>query len=201
MEDFREQVKKSFNKCKTDIETLKDENYLFKNKLKEAQDENSELKSEINSLKSELSELKGELKGMKIAIDYIKDFKEPNQNTTQEEKTQSNIDEIQSNIPATTNKTPKSDNRAQKDPYEALLAFKAKTNKREMLKQKLISMISETGMYLSELKFLFVEHYRYCSKATFYNYLKELELERNIKIERNSGKNIVYAYNLMQKEI
>ena len=44
-------------------------------------------------------------------------------------------------------------------------------------------MIGESGMNLSELKFMFVEHFKYCSKATFYNYLKELELERGVILQ------------------
>ena len=78
------------------------------------------------------------------------------------------------------------------DPYEDLLKFKAKINKRDILKQKLISMIQEQGMFLAELKFLFVDHYKYCSKATFYNYLKELELEKIVEIKRERNKNYIY---------
>ncbi len=61
-----------------------------------------------------------------------------------------------------------------------------------MLKQKLVSMVSEVGINLSELKFLFVNHYKYCSKATFYNYLKEIELEKLVVIRRENTKNFVY---------
>ena len=86
------------------------------------------------------------------------------------------------------------------DPYEALLAFKAKKNKRDMLKQKMVHMVGENGMNLSELKFMLVDHFRYCSKATFYNYLKELEIEKMIKIMRENSHNIVYLEGL-QREI
>jgi len=86
------------------------------------------------------------------------------------------------------------------DTYDALLAFKAKANKRELLKQKIMSMIGENGINLSELKFMFVEHFKYCSKASFYNYLKELEIERIVKVERENSKNFIYLMNL-RKEI
>jgi septal ring factor EnvC (AmiA/AmiB activator) len=178
MEDFKSQVKKGFQNCRTDINTLKVENDILKEK--------------INSQEKELSELKAEIKGIQIALDYIKEF---NKNITQApiQKPQNIVEPSPVEIPKVKIET--------KDPYEALLAFKAKSNKRELLKQKLTSMISENGMNLSELKFLFVEHYKYCSKATFYNYLKELELERIIQINRENSKNFVYLANMINKEI
>jgi chromosome segregation ATPase len=218
MDDIRDIIKKGFAKCKLDIETLKDENSQLKNHFNKINDENSQLKTKIDNLNNNMSELKGELNGLKIAIDYIKNFQSNinnndnnkisnTQNDIQQEKNNStnnsnnNTNTTETTQINSTNKTKKNSINHIKDPYEALLAFKAKANKREILKQKLITMISENGMYLSELKFLFVDHYRYCSKATFYNYLKELELEQNIKIERMSGKNIVYPVNLLNKQI
>ncbi|MFW6285562.1 MAG: hypothetical protein ACOC16_00150 [Nanoarchaeota archaeon] len=220
MDDIRDIIKKGFAKCKLDIETLKDENFQLKNNLYKINEENSQLRNKIDNLNYNISELKGELNGLKIAIDYIKDFQSNKHNIPQTNKNEN----ISTNTPKQTqhevitnsnnvsnenenmqtnlsNKNKKTQSSHIKDPYEALLAFKAKANKREILKQKLTTMISENGMYLSELKFLFVDHYRYCSKATFYNYLKELELEQNIKIERMSGKNVVYPITLLNRQI
>ncbi|MFP4402260.1 MAG: hypothetical protein ACLFPL_03420 [Candidatus Nanoarchaeia archaeon] len=87
-----------------------------------------------------------------------------------------------------------------KDPYEALLEFKAKINKKEVIKQKLLSTIPNEGMILSELRFLFVEHFEYCSKATFYNYLKELEYSKQIRTEREYSKNFVYLQGSVQTQ-
>lgn len=77
------------------------------------------------------------------------------------------------------------------NPHEALKEFKYKSNKKEILKEKIIEMIGERGMFLNELKFMFVDCYKYTSKATFYNYLKEIELEKSIRIERVNNKNMV----------
>jgi len=169
--DFEEKVKLSFSACKNDISSLKSEN---------------------KQLTEEIFELKSETKGLKIAIEMIKDIAIINK-----EKPQiiSNPIQIKEEIEIPMKKESK-----KKDSYEALLEFKAKSNKRELLKQKILSMIGEGGINLSELKFMFVEHFKYTSKATFYNYLKELELERQLKIERENSKNYVFLYSI-KKEI
>jgi len=175
MDEFKDSVKRGFTACRTDIDTLKLENQMLKEHLKNLETSNSNLSAE--------------LKGIKIALDYIKEFKE----------TQT-VQQVQPQVAPQQIAAPLTQTKAQ-DPYEALLAFKAKANKREMLKQKLISMISENGMHLSELKFMFVEHFRYCSKATFYNYLKELEAEQTIKQKREQSKTFVYLTESLLNEI
>lgn len=180
MLDFKEQVKKGFTACKEDIEFLKSENNF--------------LKDEITKLNNTISELRGEIKGIGVALEYIKDFKKQNEiKKVNEIKQEVEI----SQQPSISKKI--SQNQNNQDPYEALLAFKAKANKRDVLKQKIVSMIGEGGISLSELKFMFVEYFKYCSKATFYNYLKELEIEKIIKIERENSKNIVMKNSVSQE--
>lgn len=241
MDAFKDSVKKSFTACRNDIEDLKAENQILKEKLNSIEKLNE-------SYQTDIIELKSEIKGLHIALDYIKEYSENLQknmnnlvseqsklNASHEQIMQSQASVLQNQtqqpvVPNTINfssqvplnsqpisnhyqqqepmQYPQSHGRVPAhheipkslDPYEALLAFKAKSNKREVLKQKILSMISESGMNLSELKFMFVEHFRYCSKATFYNYLKELELERSIRIERENSKNYVYLTS-MRKEI
>ncbi|MDA3855124.1 MAG: hypothetical protein PF569_02610 [Candidatus Woesearchaeota archaeon] len=180
MDEFKDQVKRGFQNCRLDIEDVREEN--------------SELKNNIGKLNSEISELKAELKGVSIALNFIKEFKAKQEvipQIVEEPKIEIKEEIIPKQIKEVVAKT---------DPYEALLAFKAKANKREVLKQKMTSFVTQSGINLSELKFLFVDHYKYCSKATFYNYLKELELERHIKIERENSKNFVFLYNHNQLE-
>jgi len=144
------------------------------------------IKSENSQLKDEVLDLKSEIKGLKIAIDLIKDLvSNQSQNSTPV------LERIETVAPK---------KEIEKDSYDALLEFKARSNKRDLLKQKILSMVGESGLSLSELKFMFVEHFKYTSKATFYNYLKELELERHIKIERENSKNHVFRYEI-KKEI
>ena len=185
-------------------------------------EENYSLKSDLRKVNEDNIEMKAEIKGMNIALNYIKEFNEKqslaSSNLASENNVQTSSEkminiqnhssqaqedqryqgqenyssqEVNPIIVSNPVSIPK-EKKVIKDPYEALLAFKAKANKREMLKQKMTSMVSDSGMNLSELKFMFVEHYKYCSKATFYNYLKELEIEKIIKIERENTKNIVY---------
>jgi septal ring factor EnvC (AmiA/AmiB activator) len=190
MEEFRESVKRGFTACKSDIETLNQENTVLKDKIDKLEDNNSELKTEIKDIKNELKAISSILKEIKLS-----NTNQNNEQIQQPVQTPQPIKEVvrQPNPVKPTNVK-------SEDPYEALLAFKAKANKREMLKSKIVSMVNDNGVNLSELKFMFVEHYRYCSKATFYNYLKELELERIIKIERENSKNFVYLYT-MKKEV
>ncbi len=240
MEDFKEQVKKSFNACKTDIADLKSENEQLKDKLFLINKENKKLKENYDSVNTELAELKAEIKGLNIAINFIKEFSQSQLNVQKDNhKTQTSVSskireeikleakpslsemyaaettefsdykqeyehEIQHNHNSRNDikyDELRIDKKKQQreyykapsqDPYEALLAFKAKANKREILKQKLITMIGDTGINLSELKFMFVRHFKYCSNATFYNYLKELEMENTVIIKREKTKNYIY---------
>lgn len=201
MEEFKEQVRKSFSACKGDISDIKLENLNLKQKISNIEEENFELKNKLNETNNSLIEMKAELKGMTLALDYIKKFAENSQisqpQVVQTPKIQTGLQVEPEHIAQKT--IAQQQIQKTKDPYEALLAFKAKANKRDVLKQKMLSMINEDGMNLSELKFMFVEHFKYCSKATFYNYLKELEFEKLIKIEREHSKNFIYL-NRMRNE-
>ena len=185
MEDFKESVRKGFIACKSDIEKINNENISLKSKILALESQNKELQNKLN-------ELSVQINATKIALDYIKAFTE-NQNQA---NTQMQTEPIKQTQTRRINSQQTILRNKPQDSYEALLEFKAKTNKREILKQKLLSMIGENKMSLSELKFMFVEHFRYSSKATFYNYLKELELEKTVKIERENGKNKIYLPNI-----
>ena len=199
MDDFREQVREGFKACKADIENFKVENSVLRDRFFLVEQENKSLKEENKKIYLEISDLKAEIRGLAIALDYIKDFSQkqmisPNFSALNDMKKEFSLgSEIQ--IPVK-----QKQNLPKMDTYDALLAFKAKANKRELLKQKIMSMIGENGINLSELKFMFVEHFKYCSKASFYNYLKELEIERIVKVERENSKNFIYLMNL-RKEI
>lgn len=199
MDDFREQVRLGFKACKADIENLKAENSVLRDRFFLVEQENKSLKEENKKIYLEISDLKAEIRGLAIALDYIKEF---NQKQIANSKIKS-IDEIKNELSFTKEveiPLKQKPNLPKMDTYDALLAFKAKANKRELLKQKIMSMIGENGINLSELKFMFVEHFKYCSKASFYNYLKELEIERVVKIERENSKNFIYLMNL-RKEV
>lgn len=202
MDDFKDQVKVAFQKCRSDIEDLNRSNSKVEKEFNNLKEENLELKQLIKDLNAQVSELKGELKGFSVALDLIKSMGVQNL-ASQSVQTNSNSESlVQQSIPVEISvpaPVKKSKPVEYKDPYEALLAFKAKANKRDILKQRMVQVLEENmGITLSELKFLFVDHYRYCSKASFYNYLKEAELEKIIKVDRVDGKNKVY---LLRPEI
>lgn len=187
MEDFKQQVKKGFQACKSDIEEVKEENNALRQDISELKGINKQLQEQISSLTSEI-------KGLHIALEHIKDMslKVATSPVPQQQIVQPVVQEQ----PV----APKKTKQKIEDPYEALLAFKAKSNKKDLLKRKMLSMVGD-GMNLSELKFMFVEHFRYSSKATFYNYLKELELESSVVVKREQSKNIVYLTNSLKNQI
>lgn len=180
MDNFKAQVKKSFSVCKNDIESLKVEN--------------GELRSKLSDQTNQIEDLKTKLKGLMYAIEILKgsdlsgvvsgkDFKD--------DVVSSNLRENQSFVQTNDDLGLQGSSRRE-DPYEELLKFKARINKKDMLKNKLIAMINEHGSLLSEVKFLFVKQQNYCSNATFYNYLKELELEKKIVIRRERNRNYIF---------
>lgn len=209
MEEFKESTRRAFKQCRTDIDSLKIENQILKEKL-------DSLSSTNSNLQNTITDLNAEIKGIKIALDYIKSFNENSNSQLTPQQTTQNIQQIQpqkqipqqmqQQLPQPVQQNYQSipDNHIPQvpaDPYEALLAFKAKSNKREVLKQKLVSMIGDNGMNLSELKFMFVDHQRFVSKATFYNYLKELEANGTITQERVNGKAHVFVSQIITDEL
>lgn len=194
---FKEQVKKSFSACKEDIAELKTNNLHFKQVIEQLHSQNEYKDSIIQTLQSQISTMQQTQTNLLQEIQMIREefssIKQTNQTqklNQVEEKTNTTVKNPSSRQAQSLNSTP--EKVVKKDPYEALLEFKAKTNKRELVKQKILTTVPNEGMILSELRFLFVDHFNYCSKATFYNYLKELEFSKQIRIERENSKNIVY---------
>lgn len=216
---FKEQIKKSFSACRDDIEELKTSNSNLKQIIEQLNTNDEHKNSIIQNLQSQISTMQQtqtsllqEIQSMREEFSTLKNqplnqsLNQPpseslSQHTTSNYSNKDESDTNNQNYENNTNKQVKKE--PKKDPYEALLEFKAKTNKRELVKQKILTTVPNDGMILSELRFLFVEHFNYCSKATFYNYLKELEYSKQIRIEREHSKNIVYLQgisNMSSKE-
>lgn len=62
------------------------------------------------------------------------------------------------------------------------------TNRREIIKQKIINELRKQELSAKDLKTLFVDEYEYCSKATFYRYLESLREEERIDSIKINGK-------------
>jgi hypothetical protein len=189
LNSFKEQVKDGFSKCLTDISLLKEENDELKELISKILNENSILKEKLEINNKEIFELKSQVKGFEIALNLLKDFMSNSSNI--QNKVDENV-EISKNKEILKINNKKENILTEKDPYEALLAFKAKTNKKSLLKKKILSLITDNGIAQNELKFMFVDHYKYCSKATFYNYLKELEIENKVELRRVNSKNMIF---------
>ena len=69
-------------------------------------------------------------------------------------------------------------------------------HKKEIIKQEILLQISTTNIALKELKREFVDRRKYCSKASFYRYVKELKIEQKIgKIVINSEEFVYLSIN------
>lgn len=203
---FKEQVKKSFSSCKKDIESMQElissQSELIQTVILDSKNKENQigmLAQQLTESQNLTKDLLNELKEMKSDLQDFKKEQIQNSIITSNEESISLYEESVSNtsipkqqIQQVEVPVVKSEPKPVKDPYEALLEFKAKLNKRDILKQKLMGIVPQEGMVLSELRFLFVEHFKYCSKATFYNYLKELELSKQVRIERENTKNMIY---------
>jgi len=74
---------------------------------------------------------------------------------------------------------------------EAEFLKKFKKNKREIIKSKILSLIQNKKLSTNELKEIIVNQLAYCSKASFYRYLEELQHEKKVGRAITYGKEIL----------
>ena len=204
VEQFKEQVKKGFVSCREDITELQKQNSLQRDLLQS-------LIKQINSKDELIDKLNEKIKNFEktqeLILEKINFISLNKSKITEKQEIDDNLyDELYPNKKLNPNLrlneshkniSTNNSNKYSKDPYEALLEFKAKANKKEVIKQKILTTIPNEGINSSELCFLFVEHFKYCSKATFYNYLKELEFSNQIRTQRENSKNMIYIQGTM----
>jgi hypothetical protein len=68
-----------------------------------------------------------------------------------------------------------------KDTLKSEFIRKFKKNKKEIIKQKIIEIIKIKPMSIADLKYNIVDQLKYCSKASFYRYIEELNNLLEIK--------------------
>jgi len=77
-------------------------------------------------------------------------------------------------------------NREDKLKREMLRKFEK--NKKEIIKNKIKELLHNKSLKLSELKYIIVEQYGYCSKASFYRYYNELKEQGLVLEVKKEGK-------------
>ncbi len=70
-------------------------------------------------------------------------------------------------------------------------------NKKHIIKQKIIGVISKNKVTTKQLKEIIVDKHRYCSKATYYRYVHELKAENLLESIIVNQKEYLYG---IQKE-
>lgn len=73
----------------------------------------------------------------------------------------------------------KSEMSSRKDPIKTEFVKKIQRNKKSIIKQKILDLISFKQLTVPELKEIIVDQNEYCSKASFYRYYEELK-NRNL---------------------
>ena len=75
-----------------------------------------------------------------------------------------------------------SKNQPQKNKLKTEMLNKIKRNKKTIIKNKILELIETERYSIPEIKEIIVNRDDYCSKATFYRYIKELNNIEEIKI-------------------
>ncbi|MFP4118841.1 MAG: hypothetical protein ACLFTH_02190 [Candidatus Woesearchaeota archaeon] len=73
-------------------------------------------------------------------------------------------------------------------------------NRKSIVKEKILSQAGSSRCTPHELKKIFVDSHKYCSKATFYRYLTELEEEEKINYISINNKKYIYPLSTTAKE-
>jgi len=68
-----------------------------------------------------------------------------------------------------------------KDPLRSELIRKFTKNKKSLIKQKIIEYLKTKPTLISDLKYYIVDQLNYCSKASFYRYMQEMNNQLEIK--------------------
>lgn len=65
---------------------------------------------------------------------------------------------------------------------------KFKKNKKDIIKARILDLIKRDKFSRSELKSIVVDQFKYCSKASFYRYLREMERSGQVSLVNSNKK-------------
>jgi cell division protein FtsB len=123
----------------------------------------------IEYLMEENKELKTELKSMREDLSLIKNTHTLSSNNM------SNINKINTNNPT----------KPKKDRLKEEIIRKFNRKKKDFIKNKILEIITTRSLILPELKEIVVDDFAYCSKATFYRYIKDINKEGILEIQND----------------
>ncbi len=165
-------LKKTFSKIKQDIT-------LNSDKLESNSKNINKLNTEISTLSKELKQIKSLLKTMNSSLKKISSqSKTPTinqQQPIQQPIQQSMQKQIQQPMQQQIQRPIQHSNRG----LQTEIMRRLKRNKKPVIKQKILNVISSGQYTLPEIKDIIVDENNYCSKASFYRYFEELK-KRNL---------------------
>ena len=89
------------------------------------------------------------------------------------------------------NQSQKKSQRDPETPFASRMIKKLERNKKDIIKQRIIEMVTQAPMLLPELKEILVDEKQYCSKASFYRYIEDLLHRGIIAFDQKGESNIV----------
>ena len=89
------------------------------------------------------------------------------------------------------NQSQKKSQRDPETPFASRMIKKLERNKKDIIKQPIIEMVTQAPILLPELKEILVDEKQYCSKASFYRYIEDLLARGIIAFDQKGESNMV----------
>jgi len=153
LETFKEIVKQSFLKVKNDMQEIK-------LKIEELAQDSLHLKQRVSEFETELEEQKR--------------YQESNSSIVSPPETEGSQYLRLNQSPQETEGSQRLRQHEDLRPFEQEFLKQLNKNKKQVIQNHIMSMLQERSMSPWELKEIIVDRSKYCSKASFYRYLKEL---------------------------
>lgn len=200
-------IKNSFKEAKNEvlelqsqIKTLEEEIHRLQNALIDFHEkaQNKAINEEKDESQSSLSieNLRIELRNL-IQEEVGKSFKELNSQAADvfsEDSQPENSENLVSETPLVQEMPvaiQKSEKQRTKDNLKADLIKNYERNRKDIIKQQILSEAIKEDVSKIRLRDIVVDQKKYCSKASFYRYMEELELQGLISYQRKKGKDII----------
>jgi len=180
-------------------EIMRKENEELKRKISEKTDQSQEILS-LSKLRLMMEEIIGKtLRGQNTKVGSVFSAETEQEfapifpkKTYEEEEVSERLEErpILHEKPALTKKNSEKE---KDDGLKSDLLKSYQRNRKNIIKQQILGEIRKGEYTKISLRDLIVEQKKYCSKASFYRYIEELELESLIGEHRRKGKSIIVA--------
>lgn len=195
-------IKQDIQALNIRIQLLEAENRRLKQELeeeKESKKEESQESLKVSAEKKESQELRQIIRETVEEALTLKHTREPESLSNQKIREENTQTQISIQEPQEIKYTPKPKvEKIQKDNLKEDLIRSYERNRKNIIKQQILTESNKGSYSKVELRDIIVNQKKYCSKASFYRYLEELELEQLISYKRRKKKTIIEAAVIQQ---